>query len=253
MKDLPFSSALPSLLLLSVSTLVLPGCQRSEHQNLSNISHVSVEAQSMDAIKNYSAKVASATKPISAIEPPTVTSQVSNKPISNVQLTKREQIQQLALDIQHSLATHDFAAIAPYIHPTKGVRFSMYAYVQPESDKVFTRKQFTQYLKESKIKFTWGRTDGKGDLYITPLPDYLSDWVKADDFQPSSATLNEFQGAGNSLNNLKERYPDSEFVEFYYPGSKKYDGIDWRSLRLVFEEYQGQYYLLAIINDQWTT
>ena len=254
MKDLPISFALPLLLLLlSISTVLLLGCQSSDNQSVSNISHVSVETQLIDSVKNHSMQGASAPKAISTIETPTATNQASSNQVSNIQLSKREQIQQLALTVQHSLATHDFESIAPYIHPTKGVRFSMYAYVQPESDKVFTRKQFIQYLKESRIKFTWGRTDGKGDLYITPLPDYLSDWVKADDFQPSSATLNEFQGSGNSLNNLKERYPNTEFVEFYYPGSKKYDGLDWRSLRLVFEEYQGQYYLLAIINDQWTT
>ena len=28
--------------------------------------------------------------------------------------------------------------------------------------------------------------------------------------------------------------------------------MDWRTMRLVFEEYQGKYYLVAIVNDQWT-
>ena len=41
-------------------------------------------------------------------------------------------------------------------------------------------------------------------------------------------------------------------VDFYYKGSDKYDGIDWRGMRLVFDEYQGRRYLVAIINDRWT-
>ena len=28
--------------------------------------------------------------------------------------------------------------------------------------------------------------------------------------------------------------------------------MDWRILRLVFEEYQGKRYLVAIVNEQWT-
>ena len=29
--------------------------------------------------------------------------------------------------------------------------------------------------------------------------------------------------------------------------------MDWRIMRLVFEEYQGKRYLVAIVNQQWTT
>lgn len=28
--------------------------------------------------------------------------------------------------------------------------------------------------------------------------------------------------------------------------------MDWRAMRLVFEDYQGKSYLVAIVNDQWT-
>ena len=170
-------------------------------------------------------------------------------------LSKQQQITQQANDIKQALVNKNYQAIAPNIHPTKGVRFSMYAYIRPESDKVFSRQQFTQYLNQSRIKFTWGAKDGTGDLYITPLPDYLQHWVasglsKADS---DSVSYNQFQGRGNSLNNLKERYPNGDFVEFYFAGTDQYSGIDWRSMRLVFEAYQGQYYLVAIVNDQWTT
>ena len=54
------------------------------------------------------------------------------------------------------------------------------------------------------------------------------------------------------INNVNEAYPNSDVVDFYYKGSDKYDGIDWRGMRLVFEDYQGKRYLVGIINDQWT-
>ena len=129
----------------------------------------------------------------------------------------------------------------------------MYAYVRPETDKVFSREQFAQYLQQSKIRFTWGEKDGTGDLLVTPLPTYLDTWIDASKFNNASIGINEFQHSGNMINNLKKIYPNSEVVEFYHKGSEEYAGMDWRIMRLVFEEYQGKRYLVAIVNEQWTT
>ena len=165
----------------------------------------------------------------------------------------QQTLKQQALRIQRALANEDFARITNDIHPTRGVRFSMYAYVRPETDKVFNREQFAQYLQQSKIRFTWGEKDGTGDLLVTPLPTYLDTWIDASKFNNASISINEFQHSGNMINNLKKIYPNSEVVEFYHKGSEEYAGMDWRIMRLVFEEYQGKRYLVAIVNEQWTT
>lgn len=165
----------------------------------------------------------------------------------------QQTLKQQALRIQRALANKDFARITNDIHPTRGVRFSMYAYVRPETDKVFSREQFAQYLQQSKIRFTWGEKDGTGDLLVTPLPTYLDTWIDASKFNNASISINEFQHSGNMINNLKKIYPNSEVVEFYHKGSEEYSGMDWRIMRLVFEEYQGKRYLVAIVNEQWTT
>lgn len=165
----------------------------------------------------------------------------------------QQTLKQQALRIQRALANKDFARITNDIHPTRGVRFSMYAYVRPETDKVFSREQFAQYLQQSKIRFTWGEKDGTGDLLVTPLPTYLDTWIDASKFNNASISINEFQHSGNMINNLKKIYPNSEVVEFYHKGSEEYSCMDWRIMRLVFEEYQGKRYLVAIVNEQWTT
>jgi len=164
----------------------------------------------------------------------------------------QQTLRQQALRIQRALANRDFERITNDIHPTRGVRFSMYAYVRPETDKVFSREQYAQYLQQSKIRFTWGEKDGTGDPLIEPLPTYLDTWVKGSTFNNASISINEFKNNGNSINNLRKIYQDSDVVEFYYKGSDEYSGMDWRVLRLVFDEYQGRRYLVAVINDQWT-
>lgn len=182
-----------------------------------------------------------------------MTSQPSiNSSTSIVSDMSQQTLRQQALRIQRALANKDFERIINDIHPTRGVRFSMYAYVRPETDKVFSREQYAQYLQQSKIRFTWGEKDGTGDPLIEPLPTYLDTWVKGDTFNNARISINEFKNNGNSINNLKKIYQDSEVVEFYYKGSDEYSGMDWRVLRLVFDEYQERRYLVAVINDQWT-
>ncbi|PID37558.1 MAG: hypothetical protein CR966_01320 [Pseudomonadales bacterium] len=161
-----------------------------------------------------------------------------------------------ATDIQLALAKGDYANVTQHIHPKKGVQFSMYAYVQPKKDKRFSRQQFATYLKKSRVRFTWGEMDGSGHLLVIPLPTYLDEWVQAVDFNNAEVTINQSQGSGNSLNNIESVYPyaNAKFaiVDFYNKGSKEYDGMDWRAMRLVFEEYQGKSYLVAVVNDEWT-
>ena len=164
----------------------------------------------------------------------------------------QQTLRQQAMRIQRALANKDFSRITDDIHPTRGVRFSMYAYVHLDKDKVFSREQFAQYLNQSKIRFTWGELDGVGEALVVPLPEYLDTWIDGKKYNNARITVNTFESRGNMINNVNEAYPKSDVVDFHYKGSDKYDGIDWRGMRLVFDEYQGRRYLVAIINDQWT-
>ena len=164
----------------------------------------------------------------------------------------QQTLRQQAMRIQRALANKDFSRITDDIHPTRGVRFSMYAYVHLDKDKVFSREQFAQYLNQSKIRFTWGELDGVGEELIVPLPEYLDTWIDGKKYNNARITVNTFESRGNMINNVNEAYPKSDVVDFHYKGSDKYDGIDWRGMRLVFDEYQGKRYLVGIINDRWT-
>ena len=168
-----------------------------------------------------------------------------------IKQTKKEILKNLNTEIISSFKSNDYARFSEFIHPHKGIRFSMYAYVQPEKDKHFSREDFNRYIS-MPTKFTWGEKDGTGDLLVVSLKNYLQQWVFKRDFTQAQFYLNEFKGKGNSLNNLIKIYPNADFTENYIPGSEKYSGMDWNSLRFVFEEFQGEYYLVAVINDEWT-
>ena len=189
----------------------------------------------------------------SSAESSAATSNPSTSTTSTVVADMSQQtLKQQALRIQRALANNDFSRITDDIHPTRGVRFSMYAYVHLDKDKVFSREQFAQYLNQSKIRFTWGELDGAGETLVVPLPEYLDTWIDGKKYNNARITVNTFESRGNMINNVNEAYPKSDVVDFYYKGSDKYDGIDWRGMRLVFDEYQGKRYLVGIINDRWT-
>lgn len=175
----------------------------------------------------------------------------ANSSLESGTIDKEETLKTLNNEILSTLKTKDYVKFTNYIHPEKGVRFSMYAYVNPKKDKNFTKDEFKKYVT-TNIKFTWGDQDGTGDPLVLSIKDYLRDWVFRKDFTKGEFQLNSFKGTGNSLNNLTEIYPKLNFTENYLPGSEEYAEMDWNSLRFVFEELYGTYYLVAVINDQWT-
>lgn len=154
-------------------------------------------------------------------------------------------------ELLQALKVGYYDVFAKYIHPEKGVRFSMYAFVNRNEDKHFSKIDFEKYMPTKTI-FTWGSRDGSGEIYKATLEQYLKNWVFKKDFTKSDYAFDTFLGTGNSLNNLKEIYPNTNFTENYIPGSEKYSGMDWKALRFVFEEFEGKYYVIAVINDEWT-
>lgn len=154
-------------------------------------------------------------------------------------------------DILLALKNKDYKTFTSFIHPEKGISFSMYGFVNPKEDLHFSKADFEKN-QPLKTAFTWGAMDGSGDPYKTTINDYLGKWVFSKDFTVSQYSLNKFQAGGNSLNNLKEIYPGKDFTENYIKGTGKNGEMDWKTIRFVFDEFQGKQYLIAVVNDQWT-
>lgn len=147
----------------------------------------------------------------------------------------------------------DFKGFAEFMHPVSGVRFSPYGYIDTSKDVTLTANELVDNLKNNAI-IRWGIFDGKGDTILLSVREYFEKFIYDVDFLNAEKTsANKMIGGGNSLNNLDSIYKDKNFTESYFSGfDKKYEGMDWRSLRLVFEKYNGAMYLVGIIHDQWT-
>lgn len=146
----------------------------------------------------------------------------------------------------------NYKELSKFVHPQKGIRFSPYSYVTKQ-DLVFTASKVANFGSD-KTKYIWGIFDGSGlDIEYTPA-EYFNRFVYNKDFiKLGTVSYNKTQGIGNTFENQFEVYPNSTIVEYYYPGSEKYSGIDWSSLCMVYEKYNGKWYLVGIIHNEWTT
>lgn len=153
----------------------------------------------------------------------------------------------------HAISTKDSEAIVEFTHPVKGVRFTPYTHVSLESDIVFEQEQIKDFFS-SQDTYLWGHYDGTGDDILLTPSQYYDKFIYAEDFITAEEIgYNEVLSSGNMLENQFEIYKNPIVVEYYFSGfNPEYAGIDWRSLRLVFEEYEGNWKLVGIINNQWT-
>ena len=160
---------------------------------------------------------------------------------------------QSALDVSVLLKNQDMAGLGAFVDPVKGLRFTPYAFIDTGSNIVFTAAQVPAMLTDTQT-YLWGAFDGSGDpIQMTPQ-NYYNQFVYDVDFaSPNLIGNNVVIGTGNTINNITTAYSSASFVEFHFTGfDPQYSGMDWKSLRLVFEQTGGIWYLVGIVHDQWT-
>jgi hypothetical protein len=162
---------------------------------------------------------------------------------------------QTARQVVEAFKAKNGKRLAKLVHPKKGVRFSPYAFVDIENDVVFYSDQVQQFWTDRKI-YTWGFADGTGDpIKMTPS-DYCKRYILDRDFlNPSSINVNSDRARGNTNNNAAFIYPQGTRVEYYVEPlkGKGVPEFDWAALRLVFETIGDNWFLVAVIHDEWTT
>lgn len=166
-------------------------------------------------------------------------------------------IQQAVLDraaeVIALLRDKDMTSLAGYVHSKWGLRFSPYASVK-ETDQVILAENIPN-LRADKRLYTWGNYSGSGEPIDLSFEEYYSEFIFDVDFANApEIALNHRLGVSTSMDNIFEFYQSSMFVEYYFPSfDPQFEGMDWRSLRLVFMRDNDTWYLVGIIHDQWTT
>ncbi len=148
----------------------------------------------------------------------------------------------------------DMAALSQMVHPTKGVRFTAYPFIDTDVDVVLSGQDLSNISTNPTI-WHWGYYDGSGEPINMNFDDYYNAFIYDQDFMnPHILGISQPISSGNMINNLSLVYPNNPYVEFHFTGfNPQYVGLDWESLTLVFEEVSGELFLVGVIHGQWTT
>lgn len=162
-------------------------------------------------------------------------------------------IEETAAELVNAIGDKDFEKVSEFVHPEKGVRFTPYTNVSVDKDVVLSQEEVKNFFND-KTTYIWGNYDGRGDeISLTP-GEYYAEFIYSEDFKNAEAIgYNEVLSSGNMAENQFEVYKNAIIAEYYFPGfNPDFGGADWKSLRLVFEEYEGTWRLTGIIHNQWT-
>jgi hypothetical protein len=157
-----------------------------------------------------------------------------------------------AYRIADGLYRGDFELLASYADEN-GVRFSPHAYIDVENDIILSPSEIANGAKDETVRF-WGVSDGAGEDIEETFQAYLKDVVSFNDRNYQEAPIlgvNAIVSAGNTLQNIDEVYPNAKYVEFYFPGSEEFGGLDWSSLKVILVESEGQWKWIGIVNAKW--
>lgn len=182
-----------------------------------------------------------------------ITATASSEPVPALDRSDNGPLLERGQEVLEAMKARDYASLAALVHPEKGVRFTPYSTVDPGSDLEFTPERLAAAEEDSRT-YTWGISDGKGAPLVYTIPDYFDLFVfNADYTTAPSIGMDTVLESGNALENASDIYPEGRYVEYHFPGlAPENEGFDWCSLKLVFEEWENDWYLTGAIHSQWT-
>lgn len=158
-----------------------------------------------------------------------------------------------ASQVLEALKAEDYAALSELVHPQRGVTLTPYSTVDPSCDNVLPQTSVAKLATDDQV-YLWGLYDGSGDPIRCTGTEYFDRYVFNVDYtEAPQVGIDTVLIRGNALENAAAAYPNGRFVEYHFPGiDPELEGFDWCSLKLVFEVWENDWYLVGIIHGEWT-
>ena len=160
----------------------------------------------------------------------------------------------LAYRVLENIKAGDYDALSKEAHPEYGVVFSPCATITLLTNRYFRPEQIASFGNDPNV-YVWGVRSSSGEpIEMTPT-DYFAKYVFDKDYTEASIVgVNHIVRSGNALENIADVFVNVQFVDFHMTGGDKdsADGLSWSSLRLGFEEYEGELRLVVIVHSAWS-
>ena len=168
----------------------------------------------------------------------------------------------LAQQILLALKNQDGPALAKFVHPSEGIRFTPYAWDDLAKNIVLKPKEVAGVFK-AKGKKLWGNFDSGDPIQMTPAKyirrfvwntDYTA--VKEKKWEPLKGHLEQAYHYldPSAVETILQTYPDAQVVTYSYPGITGPQGgaMDWSWLTLIFRAQESEWFLVGIVHREWT-
>lgn len=180
-----------------------------------------------------------------------VSSTNDTEKISSDKETEKELLV-LSEELFSLLKEYNFEEISKMVDPEDGVTFAFYAdFGNPDGyggQYVNLSKKEISEINDSK--YLWGK-DEAGKEYKLSLHEYvqqmlLQRWGK-EEVDYNIITFNEpAENFAGVINTIHKYYPDAKYVEYHSPGKNEHS---FQSLRFIYQERDGEWYLIGIAQD----
>ncbi|MDD6188796.1 MAG: hypothetical protein PUB32_04355 [Clostridiales bacterium] len=171
--------------------------------------------------------------------------------VTPVSGTSNQELIDQSYNVLSLIKAGDFASLSKLVHPEYGIYFSPYSNINLSSNQWFSPDMLAA-LDKAENSFVWGVYDGSGEPISLTVAEYFTRFVYDRNFASAPIiTVDRVAKSGNTLENTPEVFPGCRFVDFYIPSSSE-ETLDWSLLRLIYEEYDGALYLVAIVHNEYT-
>lgn len=158
----------------------------------------------------------------------------------------------LAYSVLRYIRDEDFLALSRTVHPEFGVVLSPQATINLSTDRRLSAQQVATLDTDTRV-YVWGVRNGSGEPIMLTPSEYFAEFVPAAFYIDATVIgVNQIVRSGNALENITDVFPDVRFVDFHMPGEDPLEEFGWSSLRLGFEEYNGEFRLITIAYSTWT-
>lgn len=155
---------------------------------------------------------------------------------------------ELAQTIVARLAAKDLAAVAPHVHPTKGLALLPFA-APMDRPRTIPAAELAAARADTKTH-AWGTHLASGERINLTFAAYYDDFVYDAPFVDVAPSPPKAAKDVNRV--LAGLFGEATSIEFRVPGTEEFGGMNWQSLRLLFEKVEGAPKLVALVHDQHT-
>ncbi|MFI3254723.1 MAG: hypothetical protein R3Y63_10360 [Eubacteriales bacterium] len=181
------------------------------------------------------------------------TTQASPTPKEVLHPTDSWNLLQTAFLAVNAIESNDYTTLSQMVHKEKGVRFTPFSTVNLENDIVLSAEDI-KGLVGNATTYSWGSYVGSEEVVSLNIADYFQKFVNHLSYSKAPyIAIDSVILSGNALENVAEAYPDCRFVDFSFRSiDPELGGLDWSSLKLVFEIHQDAWYLVGMVHSEWT-